>query len=252
MENTVIEAAMAAIGSAFGKKSAELSLDQIKLWFDRATQSVDASIKVDTNQLEKIAQTVLKSGTPILDAEVTRKNLARWFEVPQEEFSDTPTEQLEPEVLIRHLFLEDMVKKWLTDWGYTVSIGEDLEGREGIDFTPDVYGRLDTLHGKFEICINFVCDNPPSQYRVRALLETLEAYATESSEFRMGDIYVLATPFQFGRGSSSSITLQSKEEKYSVVKLEGDDIYELQNARTAQSRLIKLMERVEKARLLVS
>lgn len=246
MEIEILKAAMAAIGSTFGKEAAELSIDKIKDWFSKAATSVDVSSKVNTNEIEKMAQDVLKTETPVLDAEVTRRNLARWFEVPQEEFATTPIAQLEPEVLIRHLFLEDMFKKWLHGWGYKVSVGEDFEGLESIDFTPDVYGKLDTLHGKYEIFVNLVCDYPPSQYRVRALLEILEAYATELSEFKSGDIYILATPFQFGRGTAASIRLQSTQEDYIVVKLEGDDIGRLQRAND-DDRFAQLMEHVEKA-----
>jgi len=196
-----------------------------------------------------LARDVLSKDCPAIDAEFKRKNLARWFEIPPEEFTRTPPSQLEPEVLIRHLYLEDMFKKWLEDWGYETFVGEDLEGKESIDFTPDVYGRLKTLHGDFEVCINFVCDDPPSQYRVRALMETLEAYASENSEFKWGDIYIVATPFQFGRGTSASIRLQGKEEKYTVLKLEGDDISQLRG-RSSELRLMRLMEDVEKAKAL--
>ncbi len=248
MEGEILKSAMAAIGTAFGKEAASLSLDQIKAWFQTASQSMDSTIQANPDEIDKLAQEVLKDDTPLLDAEVTRRNLARWFEIPQEEFTSTPTVQLEPEVLIRHIYLEDLFGKWLEDWNYKTLIGEDLEGRESIDFTPDVYGVLETLHGEFEICINFVCDQPPSQYRVRALLETLEAYATESSEFKYGDIYILASPFEFGRGTSASIRLQSREEKYTVLKLEGNDLYELRNARDEHSRFLQLMEHVEKAK----
>ena len=249
MDNEVLKAAMAAIGSAFGQETAKLSIAQIRDWFTRAQKSVGVSSTVDATEIEKLAEAVLKTETPLLDAEVTRRNLARWFEIPQEEFAATPRAQLEPEVLIRHLFLEHAFEAWLKEWGYTVQVGEDLEGRESIDFTPDVCGKLDTLHGQFEVCVNFVCDQPPSQYRVRALLETLEAYATERSEFKWGDIYILATPFQFGRGTAASIRLQSREEKYTVVKLEGDDMYELEHSRDAHARLLQLMEHVAKAGL---
>lgn len=247
MDNEILKAAMAAIGSAFGKEAAQISVAQVKDWFSTAAKSVDASSTINISEVEKLADSVLKSEAPLLDAEVTRRNLARWFEIPQEEFAVTPTVQLEPETLIRHLFLEEMFKNWMKEWGYAVDVGEDLEGLENIDFTPDVYGQLDTLHGNFEVCVNFVCDNPPSQYRVRALLETLEAYATDKSQFKWGDVYILATPFEFGKGSSASILLQSKEEKYTVIKLEGDDIYELQNARDTNIRLRQLMEHVQKA-----
>jgi len=247
MDNELLKSAMAAIGSAFGKEATEITMIQIKDWFNKAAKSVDSTERINTNEIEKLAESVLKSETPQLDAEVTRRNLARWFEIPQEEFAATPSAQLEPDTLIRHMFFEDMFMNWMKEWGYTVNIGEDLEGLENIDFTPDVYGQLDTLHGNFEVCINFVCDNPPSQYRVRALLETLEAYATEKSDFKWGDVYILATPFQFGKGTSSSIRLQGKQEKYTVIKLEGDDIYELQKSRDSQTRLQQLMEHVQKA-----
>jgi len=248
-DDTMLQAAMAAIGSAFGREAAQFTVSQVKEWFGRAAKSVDASSQLNASQIEELAKSLLQADAPPLDTEVTRRNLARWFEIPQEEFAATPSSQLEPEVLIRHVFLEEMFRNWMQEWGYAVEVGEDLEGLESIDFTPDVYGCLDTLHGTFEVCVNFVCDLPPSQYRVRALLETLEAYATEKSEFKWGDIYVLATPFQFGKGTSASIRLQSKQETYTVIKLEGDDIYELQHARDSRQRLLQLMEHVQKAQL---
>jgi len=247
MDSTILEAAMTAIGSAFGREAATLSVETIKQWFAKAGQSVEDFYSIDNSELETLANEVLSKDCPAIDAEFKRKNLARWFEIPQEEFARTPPSQLEPEVLIRHLYLEDMFRNWLKEWGYETFVGEDLEGRESIDFTPDVYGRLRTLHGDFEICVNFVCDDPPSQYRVRALLETLEAYATEASDFKWGDIYILATPFQFGRGTTASIRLQSKEEKYTVLKLEGDDISQLKG-RSPELRLARLTEHVDKAK----
>ena len=162
-------------------------------------------------------------------------------------FESTPVEQLNPEVLIRHIYLERTFEKWLKDWGYNVRVGEDLEGKESIDFTPDVYGVLKTFHGEFEVYINFVCSSPPSQYRVRALLETLESYATEKSKFRWNDLYILATPYQFGRGSASSIRLQSKEEDYTVVKLESEDLSNLSRIDDKDQRRRMLMEHVERA-----
>ena len=247
MENPVIEAAMSALGSAFGQRAAELTVEQVRGWFESASQSVGPAGVLDIEHIDQLADSVLRAGTPLLDAEVTRKNLARWFEVPGEEFASTPPEHLEPEILIRHIYLENTFRSWLEEWGYEVTMGEDLEGAEGIDFTPDVYGKLTTLHGYFEVCVNFVCDDPPSQYRTRALLETLEAYATEGSEFKWGDLYVLATPFTFLRGTAASIALQSREERYNVVKLEATDLWELQSARDADSRLLRLVEEVDKA-----
>ena len=128
MDATLLQAAMSAIGSAYGKKAADITTDQVKQWFEKATSSVEVSGIVDGAEIEALANSVLRDGTPILDAEVTRKNLARWFEVPQEEFSMTPPEQLEPEVLIRHIYLENQFTSWFKEWGYDVEVGEDLEG----------------------------------------------------------------------------------------------------------------------------
>jgi len=250
VDSTLVAAAISAISSVYGPKAAEFSIEQVKSWLTNGSQSVEASPDQNFADIDELTESILKAGTPVLDAEITRKNLARWFEVPFEEFGLTPPEQLEPEVLVRHLILENLFQDWLTDWGYDVTVGEDLEGKEGIDFTPDVYGSLTSMHGRFEVCVNFVCDQPPSQYRVRALLETLEAYATDTSDFKWGDIYILATPFQFGRGTAASITLQSREEKYTVVALEGDDLHGLQTSRDRKARLTYLMEHVAKSSLL--
>ena len=45
----------------------------------------------------------------------------------------------------------------------------------------------------------------------------------------------------------NAIILQSKEEKYTVIPLEYDDIYNLQNSRDSKTRLVQLMEQVKKA-----
>ncbi len=126
MDETLIQAAMSAIGTAYGSKAAEISIDQIKGWFNRAAQSVETNPDMSATNLDHLAESVLQSGTQVLDAEITRKNLARWFEIPFEEFGLTPPEQLEPEVLIRHIILENQFETWLKDWGYDVVVGEDL------------------------------------------------------------------------------------------------------------------------------
>ena len=87
MDNTIIEAAMAAIGTTFGTNVADFGINQIKSWFDQASQSVDLHSQVDIEHIEKLSNKLLKDGVPVLDAEITRRNLARWFEIPQEEFS---------------------------------------------------------------------------------------------------------------------------------------------------------------------
>ncbi len=221
---------------------------------DLARLIKDASISVpgdrlpDADQIKLLAEEMASQGNFNLDFEISRRNLARWFEIPEEEFKDTPKEQLEPEVLIRHIMLESLFKKWLEEWNYDVEVGEDLEGIENIEFVPDIYARRVNLHGSFEIVVCFICDNPPNTYRVRALFETFESFARDGSEFGERDIFFVVTPFTFGKGITQSITLQNLEERYTVVGLEGNDISILQSIRTPDKRLLELIEHVEKAK----
>ena len=237
--------AMQALVFALGRRATPLTSDEVKTWFDRASEGVQLDGQIEDADINDIIGAAQKAGNR--GAEVTRKNLARWFEVPFDEFARTKPEQLEPEVLIRHIHLENQFRQWLEKWNYEVSVGEDIEGEGGIDFTSDVYGKLDTLHGKFEVCINFVCDDPPSTWRVQAMLEAFEAYATSKSEFKDGDLYIVATPFSFTKQAAATLSRQADEEKYTVVKLEGDDLWQLQSARDDESRFELLMEHVERS-----
>ncbi|MFZ1702342.1 MAG: hypothetical protein WBO10_02740 [Pyrinomonadaceae bacterium] len=221
--------------------------EEIEKWIMNAGKATSERMP-DSEQIKEIAQQAAQQGSFSMDIELSRRNLARWFEVPEEEFKDTLKEQLEPEVLIRHIILENMFKTWLEEWNYDVEVGEDLEGIENIEFVPDLYASRVNLHGSFEIVVCFVCDNPPNTYRVRALFETFESFARQGSEFGERDIFFVVTPFTFGKGITQSITLQNNEEEYTVVALEGNDLSILQSIRTADKRLLELIEHVEKAK----
>ena len=139
------------------------------------------------------------------------------------------------------------MSEWFKDWAYDVVVGGDLEGLEDIEIVPDIYAKRLTLHGKFEIVVFFVCDNPPSIYRTRALFETFESFAREGSDFGERDILIIATPFKFGKGITQSVKLQNKEEKYTVLALEGDDIERIQAIDNSDSKLFELINHVERA-----
>lgn len=243
MSEEIVRSFIAAL-SATGINTGESELEQ---WIGNAARATSERMP-DAEKIKAIAQQAAEKGNFLMDLELSRRNLARWFEVPEEEFKDTPREQLEPEVLIRHIILENLFKKWLDEWNYEVEVGEDMEGIENIEFIPDLYARRVNLHGSFEIVVCFVCDNPPNTYRVRALFETFESFARDGSEFGERDIFFIVTPFTFGKGITQSITLQNNEEKYTVVALEGNDLSILQTIKGADKRLLELIEHVEKAR----
>jgi hypothetical protein len=245
-EGSVQNQAMQALVFALSRRPTPITEQELKSWFERASEGVRLDGQIDEVDLAEAIASAQKTG--FRGTEINRKNLARWFEVPSDEFGSVRPEQLEPEVLIRHMHLENQFRQWLEEWNYEVVVGEDLEGEGDVTFTADVYGKLDTLHGKFEVCVNFICDEPPSTDRVKSLLESLEAYATSKSEFREGDLYIVATPAQrFTNQASNALTRQADEEKYTVLKLEGDDLWSLQSARDPRARFELLMEHVERS-----
>lgn len=244
MIENIIEAVVAALAASGIQSTATNVVD----WVKAASSSVPSDEALDCDQVEKIAEDMASKGYFNLGSEMTLRNLARWFEIPEEEFRSTPKEQLEPEVLIRHISLEKMFGNWFKEWGYEVEIGEDLEGLEDIEFIPDIYAKRETLHGLFEVVVCLVCDNPPSIYRTRSKFETFESYARHGSEFGERDIFIVATPFQFGKGIAQSIVVQNQEEDYSVVALEGNDLYRLQAAKNSHARQQDLIQLVARAR----
>ena len=147
-------------------------------------------------------------------------------------------ETIEIDVIYNHVKLETLFCEWLSEWGYTVEVGPTLKGLEGIEYTPDVYGTLANLHDDYEVCVNFVCDRPPSELRVKALLQDIEAYSERKDTFSLGDIFILVTPRpNFTQTALTHLSLQNMQEKYSIVSLDGADIGKLVSRAQAESRM---------------
>ncbi len=209
----VLLAAANAITGTYASKGAEIGIDKVKELMQSALSSLSPKYNTQQSEIEQLLGKI-KENPPKLEFEITRHNLARWFEIPIDDFDGTPSAQLEPEVLIRHIYLENSFKDWFMQWGYNVVVGDELTGIEGVDYVPDIHARLETLHGNFQVLVNFVCDNPPNTYRVMGLLENIESYAPQGSSFGKNDVFMLVTPFKFGEKASSSIRVQNKQEDY--------------------------------------
>lgn len=248
METVVLDSVVSALGKVFASSAVEFTAAKMKNWLDHVREEVPGEFSIPSDEILEAATKHIKHGYDPVGFEMSSRNLARWFEIPEEEFELTPKEQLEPEVLIRHIMLEQQFGTWLAEWGYEVSTGKEMEGIDDIEFIPDVYGRLSTLHGTFEVVCCLLCDNPPSIYRARALFETFESVARDRSSFAECDIFAMITPFKFGKGARSSISLQNIEEKYTVLELEREDIYRLSRAECRDDRFNYLSELVENAR----
>ncbi|MCK4353112.1 hypothetical protein KAW65_06885 [candidate division WOR-3 bacterium] len=194
-------------------------------------------------ELEKLTEEILKH-PPDFSEQVSVSTLARWFEVPEEEFPKTRPEELDTNVLTKHIYLESLFSEWFKAWDYKVGIGEELKGISGLEFRPDVYAELDTIHGTFQVIVNFVCDNPPSKYRVLANLQALEYYATKGHPFGEGDIFIVATPYSFPKEVTDMLALENERRDYFILCLESEELYDLYHARDDHDRLKELQERV--------
>lgn len=125
-----------------------------------------------TDELTRLAEAI-KKNPPVLTPTINIDTLARWFEIPRDDFERLPRERLDPEVLVRHVYLEQLFKTWMEELGYAVTTGEKMLGMEEWEYVPDVYAEMGTLHGVFQVAVNFVCDDPPGTSRVSFVMESL-------------------------------------------------------------------------------
>jgi hypothetical protein len=244
MERDLIEIAARALADTYAEKDGAQSEDELRGMIEQATQGLRGQIDLAPDELTAVLNTVGSRPSFASGVEYTRRQVARWFEVPLDEFDQLAMSHLDPQVLFRHMHYERLISGWFADWGYDVEVGEELEGAEGTDFIPDVYAQLSTLHGNFQVAVTLFCSQPPNTWRVLGMLENLEAFAPRGSEFGKRDIYLMVTPYKFLEQASNHIRIQVKEEDYYVVAIEGDDLQDLEQAQDAHRRIERLQEHV--------
>jgi len=240
----VIDTVM-AVATHLAQRGIEITIEKAKeIVQDISNRNPGVRGQIDVDEM---AKTIQASAETIGRVAYNEETLARFLEVPVPDLATITPGSLDTQLLYDHVRLESEFRIWLEEWGYEVELGCELAGLGGLEHKPDVYGKLNTLHGEFEICINFVCDDPPSEDRVFALLGKIEAYAEAKRTFSFGDVFLIITPRRFGKGAVNAIGLQNEQESYCVVPLEGGDIYVLENARTERDRLNELQDKVRQA-----
>ena len=240
VQNTVM-----AIAAHFIARGMEMSLGKAKELIENfLVENPTLRGQVDADEL---AESILRSAGQIGLGAYNDETLARYLEVPRADLKTISVEDLDTQTLYDHVRLEGSFSEWLREWGYEVERGEILMGAGGVEYTADVYGKLDTLHGEFEICINFVCDDPPNEYRVIAMLGQIEAYSEAKTNFSHADIFIIASPHRFTHGASNAMDLQNLQEDYSVLALTGGDIHTLETAKDRENRLEELQDKVREA-----
>jgi len=242
----VLEAVI-AVASTLAKRGAPIAIDKAKQIAESiARKSPATSETVDVDKIASCIQNATKS-TQVGQVAYNEETLARLLEIPVPDLATLRPETIELGVLYDHIRLEAESKAWLEEWGYQVQTGCPLVGLRGVEYVPDVYGVLSTLHGQFEICLSLVCDSPPDEDRIFALLGKIEAYAEAKQSFSFGDIFAIVTSHRYTQGATNAMELQNEQENYSVIPLDGGDVYVLENSPSPRDRLEELQDKVRQA-----
>lgn len=202
--------------------------------------------------LDEVASAVLsRKDQRAAQAQYNIETLARWLEIPEPDLPELTPETFDPNVLVQHIVLEHKFREWFNEWGYIVELGEVLRSSDApeLECVTDVYGTLDTIHGMFEVALNFVCDNPPDENRVIALASKLGAYANTRSTFSVNDVFMIVTPWEFTKGAAAAIRFQNRKREYCVLGVDGSVLHDLESAESSAGRLQELQERVRTANL---
>ena len=235
----VISDTVASVILGLAQRSANVTADKVKDLIGRLTDR-DPEIKRNLD-LDGLVERITATEASASDDAYKEEHLARYLELPVRDLVTLNPDTIEIDVIYNHVKLEELFKQWLAEWGYTVEIGPTLKGLEGTEYVPDVYATLTNLHDDYEVCVNLVCDRPPSELRVKALLQDIEAYSERKESFSLGDIFMIVTPSQnFTQTSLTHLSLQNMQEKYSIVALDGADIGKLLNKAQSEGRMIAL------------
>lgn len=234
-----------SVASHYAQRGIEVSVDKAK---ELITSICDKNPALRGQiDIDDMARRINETAGQMGQVAYNEDTLARFLEIPIADLGPLDPESLDLGVLYDHVRLERGFYEWFEEWGYEVELGAPLAGLRGIEYVPDVYGVLTTLHGQFEICISFVCDNPPDENRVYALLGKIEAYAEAKKSFSHGDIFAVTSPHRFTQEALNAIGLQNEQEDYSVLALDGGDIYVLEQARSKRDRLAEFQDKVREA-----
>ncbi|MCH8902673.1 MAG: hypothetical protein IIA45_01990 [Bacteroidetes bacterium] len=248
--NELIQNAIASILNTIGSKSANIGIDKIKEWIEHSKNASTSSISKEINNTDELATAIFKqyeskSGQHQFDSDV----LSRWLEIPEADMEHLDIEDFNSEVLIQHIILEQRFKTWFEEWGYEAELGEILRpaNMPELECSVDVYGTLPTIHGTFEVAVNFVCDNPPDENRVIALASKIGAYADSKESFGQNDVFMIVTPWSFTPIASANIRQQNKQRTYCVLGVDGAVLHDLESAEDVKHRLEELYEAVTQA-----
>lgn len=246
IEKFVIDTIM-ALTAQYAQRGVDITADKAKEIIDRFCQK-QPSLKNQIGDVDELIKQIRSiKGQNVGRMTYNEETLSRFLEVPIADLPQTSPDNIDINALYDHVRLEGKFQEWLLEWGYKVEIGEPLIGLKGIVYIPDIYGELTTLHGKFEICVSLICDNPPDENRVLACLQKIEAYADNKKTFSYRDIFAIVTPHRFTKGAMDAMSLQNEQRGYWVVPIIGSDINTLECVSSFKERLSEFRDKIKLA-----
>jgi len=248
--NALIQNAMASVLASLGTKAADVGAERVKQWIEHSKTTSSPSLRKEIKDVNTIVTAIMdeyqsKSGVHQYNSEI----LSRWLEIPEADLPTLNIDTFNADVLIQHIILEQKFEGWFQQWGYEVELGETLRPADApeLECAVDVYGKLQTIHGTFEVAVNFVCDKPPDENRVIALASKIGAYADSRATFAQNDVFMIVTPWDFTPIANAAIRQQNKKRPYCVLGVEGSILHDLESAESRGGRLEELQERVSQA-----
>ena len=248
--NVVIQDALASVLASFGAKAADVGVEKVREWVEHSKRMSSAAIGREITDVSAIADAVVahqqsKTGQHQYNADT----LSRWLEIPEADLATLTVDAFNADVLVQHIVLEQKFRSWFSEWGYRVELGETLRPADApeLECAVDVYGTLPTIHGMFEVAVNFVSDDPPDENRVIALAAKIGAYADSRESFANNDVFMIVTPWDFTPIASAALRQQNKKRDYCVLGVDGSILHDLESAESKEGRLEELQERVVQA-----
>ena len=135
VDSEVMKNVIAVTSGHYSKHGGEICGEKLKKRLIQLGKKYDSPFP-ENKELDKRLSEIIER-PPKLGAQITDSMLAKWFEVPQDEFKLTHPDEVDPKVFFRHYYLEIIFKNWLKKWDYNVELGEELEDLEGLEFIAE-------------------------------------------------------------------------------------------------------------------
>jgi hypothetical protein len=116
----LVELAVRALADTYADRGdGTASEEALRGMVERASRALKGRIDVPPDEIDALVEMAARRSYAA-GFEYSRRQVARWFEVPPDEFDQTPVEELHSDILLRHMYYEQKLQDWFCEWGYAV------------------------------------------------------------------------------------------------------------------------------------